>query len=94
MWFGTVYGLFCCDGRQFTRCPAGLDTGQGCAAILEDRAGYLWTGTGMRWDAAGTGLRRYDGQEWTTFTPADGLASDLACALAEDQLGRVGVGGG
>ena len=36
-------------------------------AILEDREGYLWFGTE-------TGVSRYDGESFVTFTTEDGLA--------------------
>ena len=41
----------------------------GARSILQDREGNLWFGT----DA---GVSRYDGQTFTTFSKADGLASD------------------
>ena len=64
----------------------------GIVAILRDRAGQLWfgsrTGTG--------GVRRYDGLHITTFTTADGLASNEVRALLEDRRGHLwfGTGGG
>lgn len=91
LWFGTVRGLFAYNGERLTCVATG--EGQGCRALVEDRAARLWAGTGMAWEDHGAGLRcRVDGA-WTTLTQADGLAGDLVSALAEDRQGRVWVGG-
>jgi len=63
------------------------------AAILQDRAGNLWFGTGGVWDGAGGGgIVRYDGVWFTTFTTKDGLASDRVSSLLEDRAGQLWFG--
>ncbi|MFC6222401.1 ATP-binding protein [Hymenobacter artigasi] len=55
-------------------------------ALLQDRQGYLWLGTGE-------GLIRYDGTQFITFTKKDGLAEDFVVSLREEPAtGRLWVG--
>ncbi len=55
-------------------------------ALLQDRQGYLWLGTGE-------GLIRYDGTRFVAFAKADGLAEDFVVSLREDSAsGRLWVG--
>ncbi|HEX8505838.1 MAG TPA: ATP-binding protein [Hymenobacter sp.] len=55
-------------------------------ALLQDRQGYLWLGTGE-------GLVRYDGNRFVTFTKTDGLAEDFVVSMREDSAsGRFWVG--
>ena len=54
-------------------------------ALLQDRQGYLWLGTGE-------GLVRYDGTQFTTFSRKDGLAEDFVVSLREDAGGQLWVG--
>ncbi|GAB3582656.1 hybrid sensor histidine kinase/response regulator [Hymenobacter daeguensis] len=54
-------------------------------ALLQDRQGYLWLGTGE-------GLVRYDGTQFVTFTQKEGLAEDFVVSLREDARGRLWVG--
>ncbi len=55
-------------------------------ALLQDRQGYLWLGTGE-------GLVRYDGSRFVSFTKKDGLAEDFVVSLREDPAsGRLWVG--
>ena len=53
--------------------------------LAADRSGNVWVATEA-------GLSRFDGQQWTTFTEADGLADDLICSVAVDGQGRVWTG--
>ncbi|UOQ98569.1 ATP-binding protein [Hymenobacter sp. 5317J-9] len=46
-------------------------------ALLQDRQGYLWLGTG-------DGLVRYDGTRFVAFTKKDGLAEDFVVSLREN----------
>lgn len=48
--------------------------------------GDVWAGT---W---GAGLSRFDGENWQTFTVADGLPSNHVFALHTDEAGRLWVG--
>ncbi len=59
----------------------------GVLCLLQDQKGYLWLGTR-------SGLCRYDGQEFITYTTADGLAADAVQALCEDREGRLWIGTG
>ena len=58
--------------------------------------GKIWDvaadASGSVWVATETGLSRFDGQRWTTFTEADGLADDLIFSVAVDGQGRVWAG--
>ena len=60
--------------------------------LFEDRTGYLWIGT---W---GSGVSRYDGQNFTTFTTKDRLAGrdnltgDVVWAICQDQDGDIWFG--
>ena len=55
-------------------------------ALLQDRQGYLWLGTGE-------GLVRYDGTRFVAFTKKEGLAEDFVVSLREDPAsGRLWVG--
>ena len=55
-------------------------------ALLQDRQGYLWLGTGE-------GLIRYDGTQFVAFTKKDGLAEDFVVSLREEPAtGRLWVG--
>ena len=79
--------------RKFST-PDGLP-GPGIGAILQDRNGALWFGSGSR-GVWGFGVSRYDGQRWTTFTPEDGLADIIVISILEDRKGHLwfGTGGG
>ena len=72
------------EGWQVIAAQDGLPSGA-VAAICQDRAGFLWIGTG-------TGLSRYDGIELTLFGPDDGLSNLPVTALAADSAGGIWVG--
>jgi signal transduction histidine kinase/ligand-binding sensor domain-containing protein/DNA-binding response OmpR family regulator len=72
------------EGWQMIAAQDGLPSGA-VAAICQDRAGFLWAGTG-------TGLSRYDGVELTVFGPDDGLSGLPVTALAADSVGGIWVG--
>ena len=55
------------------------------SAVIEDRDGNLWVGTG-------SGLRRHRDGRWVTFTVSDGLPEDAVTALLEDREGSLWVG--
>jgi serine phosphatase RsbU (regulator of sigma subunit)/ligand-binding sensor domain-containing protein len=56
------------------------------SAICEDRLGRLWVGTG------GGGVSCFDGDRFTTYTTADGLAHNSVWAICEDREGRLWLG--
>ena len=53
--------------------------------LVADASGHVWVGTTA-------GLSRFDGQQWTTFTRADGLADDAIAPQAVDGQGQVWAG--
>ena len=53
--------------------------------LAADASGNVWVGTTA-------GLSRFDGQQWTTFTQADGLADDAIAPQAVDGQGQVWAG--
>lgn len=57
-------------------------------ALIEDRAGNIWIAT------YGAGLNAYDpaGNEFISFTAANGLAYDLVWSLYEDRHGTIWIG--
>ena len=55
------------------------------SALAADASGNMWVGTQA-------GLSRFDGQQWTTFTEADGLVDGEFYALAVDGQGQVWAG--
>ena len=54
--------------------------------ILQDREGNLWFGS------TGTGVSRYDGEQFLIFTVEDGLASNDVRCILEDQKGHLWFG--
>ena len=77
------------DGESWTSFTvAGLGT-YGAQAVLEDRTGIVWAGTG------GGGVARFDRAAWTSVTVAStggGLASNLVSALLQDSTGALWYG--
>ncbi len=58
-------------------------------AMLQDRQGRMWFGTGTF--LGGRGLARYDGAEVVHFSTADGLPDDDIRALVEDRQGHIWI---
>jgi ligand-binding sensor domain-containing protein/signal transduction histidine kinase len=79
LWVATGHGLNqFLDGRTTPYTTSeGLPTNR-TGPIVQDRDGVIWTGT------LGAGLSRFDGRRFSTFTTADGLASNDVLALAGD----------
>ena len=62
-------------------------------AILQDRKGTLWLGTGFQWAAqVGKGVIQFDGAEFRGFTTADGLAGNIVQSILEDEEGHLWFG--
>jgi ligand-binding sensor domain-containing protein len=55
------------------------------SSILQDRSGAMWFGSY-------TGVTRYDGVSWRTYTSADGLAGPAVNAMLEDRSGALWFG--
>lgn len=53
---------------------------------LQDKNGNLWFGT------TGSGLFRYDGNSFTTYTTQDGLCDNHIYAILEDKSGNIWLG--
>lgn len=87
LWVGTKHGLNqFLDGRGVPyTVTEELPTNE-TGPVLEDGSGTIWVGT------LGSGLARFDGKHFTTFTAKDGLASNFINALAEDADGSLLVG--
>ena len=54
--------------------------------IVDDRDDSVWAGT---W---GGGVSHYDGNAWTNYTTADGLAGSIVYSIAQDQGGIIWFG--
>jgi len=55
-------------------------------AICQDSQGNVWFGT---W---ADGVSRYDGKNWRTFTPEDGLVSDAIHCMLKDSRDNLWFG--
>ena len=89
IWFGTELGLVRFDGLRFEVFDKNNTPGIGnnlINALLEDRAGTLWIGTGSG------GAVRYQKHKFTALTVKDGLPSDTVHAIAEDTSGNIWIG--
>jgi ligand-binding sensor domain-containing protein/signal transduction histidine kinase/CheY-like chemotaxis protein len=89
LWCGTEHGLARFDGVTFTvfdRSNTPALRSNSIHALLTDRAGRLWVGTG------GGGLVRRDGKTFVNLSTQDGLIGDTVLSLAEDPAGGVWVG--
>ncbi len=84
IWAGTEFGLRSYDSQGQPRQIPPLNTD--IKALLVDRHGILWVGTG------GNGLARYQNGKFTFLTKADGLGSDYIVSLYEDTEGSLWVG--
>lgn len=67
----------------------GLPGGVHC--LMQDRRGYLWLATTAGMSVA-TGLCRYDGAEFITYTTKDGLPHNHIHIIYEDQRGLIWLG--
>ena len=95
LWAGTHEGVCWFDGESFqpfplprveVESPASRFSPKVVFAMHEDHDGAIWFGTD------GEGVHRYDGDSFTSYTTADGLAGDVVRAIEVDRLGAVWVG--
>jgi len=89
LWCGTENGLARFDGNSFTlfdRSNTPAIQNNSVHALLADRSGRLWIGTG------GSGLVRLEGGVFTQFSIADGLVGNTIQSLAEDKAGTLWIG--
>jgi len=96
MWFGTAVGLSRHDGQTFTTYTRrdGLP-GDHVLGMVGDGRGCVWLGTaepGTGSFTGANGVTRYDGEQFTTFSVADGLAGPYVGALARDRDGNLWLG--
>ncbi len=97
LWFGTqAGGVSRFDGSRWTTFTTadGLASNDG-GVLLESRDGRLWVGAGeigVGLGARSSGVSCYDGRQWTTLTPGDGLASGLVLSILEDTQGTLWFG--
>ena len=97
LWAGTLRGLSRYEGQTWTTfTPAEGLAHESVMAAFEDRSGDLWFGTGgvgQSWGiSGGNGVSRFVGEEFATFTTAEGMAADQVMALAEDSKGNIWFG--
>ena len=89
LWLGTLEGLVRFDGVHFTtfdRRNTPAIKSKRILAIKEDHTGGLWIGT------EGGGLTRLTNGGFTSFTTANGLASNTVLSILVDHEGNVLIG--
>jgi ligand-binding sensor domain-containing protein len=78
LWVGTQAGAAHSDGARFTPLsPPRTERSTSVLSLAASRDGSVWFGTN------GAGVFRYAGEQFTTYTEADGLPSTFVWALAE-----------
>lgn len=88
LWFASWGGgLFSYDGLQFRR--YGVEDGLPTVYLRD----LLFDGEGGLWIASGKGLIRMRGGRFETFDPKNGFPIENVYALAEDDRGRIFIGG-
>ena len=85
LWVASEAGLDRVEGGHVTHAHVTELRGASPAALLEDRAGALWVGTGDE-------LLRFDTRGVRRFGKADGLGGTLSRAVLEDRAGTLWVG--
>jgi len=97
LWFGCGSGLYVLEKGQLTHFhPLGEELGfdmnaADVRAVIEDRQGRIWVGTG------GRGLLAWEDGKWKRYLPKDGLGGAFIMALYVDTEGNLWVstyGGG
>ncbi|MBL7891535.1 MAG: PAS domain-containing protein [Bacteroidia bacterium] len=87
LWVGTEKGLCSFDGKGFTKFGSFTGLKLQVASMVEDESGNLWLGS-----FSGGGLTRFDGQNYTNISEADGLISNTVYLLIVDNSGALWVG--
>lgn len=87
VWLGHGAGLMRYDPSAGTLEPVADLDGETVGALLVDRSGRLWAGTGQ-------GLLRLGEGTWTAFDERDGVPRGRVRALLEDRAGRIWCGTG
>ncbi len=93
LWFGTDYGLVRLERDLLSTDPSSMDhwstitdsTGPGdnsVYSLAQDLHGDIWVGTAV-------GANRFDGEQWTAYTPEDGFARGRVRSILADREGRV-----
>lgn len=95
MWFGTNKGVYCYNGRAFTRFldNDGVINSSGLHLkmvdhMLEDKNGHIWFASGM--PPGMEGLCRYDGKSLVQFNPG---GEKWIRYILEDRSGAIWMGG-
>lgn len=95
LWMGHNKGLSRFDGKVFEEItvpkaqvkePDVIYSEDRITAIVEDEKGHLWLGTD------GYGICRYDGESFSNFTVADGMADNTIYDLMYDSQGNLWIG--
>jgi len=87
VWFITEKGgVMHFDGADMQTLPDELPSKPWLGGTLLDSKGNLWMAT---FYTNSGGLHRFDGDNWDTFTPEDGLAGYQVSALVEDRGGNI-----
>ncbi len=95
IWIGTSEGISQFDGHTFSTFtipksdvsnPNALISYNRITSIIEDNQGNLWFGTD------GYGICKYDGENFTHYTKADGLCDNTISNIFEDRSGNIWIG--
>ena len=87
IWVGTDQGLSSFDGSRFEKYGSFSGLKLQVTSIAEDESGNLWLGS-----YSGAGLTRFDGQNYTNISEADGLISNTIYLLELDNTGALWIG--
>jgi ligand-binding sensor domain-containing protein len=89
---GTDVGISCFNGASWTTYTSGGPASNLVPSIAVAPDGTVWAGSGQPVPApenTGRGVSRFDGEEWTVLTEADGLADNTVVDIAVEPGGVV-----